>query len=65
MHFMNWLWLLVLVPIGFFVLKAWQSARSETALLIDSVLQNSLQNLGYKPDAASLMFLSNASVPVG
>jgi hypothetical protein len=55
---MYWLWLLILVPISFFALKAWRSARSDAVLLIDSILKNSLQNLGYKPDAASLMFLA-------
>lgn len=55
---MRWLWLLLTVPIGWWVFKKWRNESAETALLIDSVVQNSLENLGYRPDAASLIFLA-------
>jgi hypothetical protein len=51
-----WLWLLLIIPVGFWTLKALQSARADATRLIDSVVKNSLNNLGYEPDAASLMF---------
>ena len=38
--------------------KMWRKESAEAALLIDSVVQNSLENLGYKPDGASLAFLA-------
>jgi hypothetical protein len=55
---MRWLWLLLIIPAGYFFLRMWRGQTAEAALLIDSVLHNSLENLGYEPDAASLMFLS-------
>jgi hypothetical protein len=55
---MRWLWLLLMIPAGYLLLKMWRSQTAEATLLIDSVLQNSLENLGYEPDAASLIFLS-------
>jgi hypothetical protein len=53
-----WLWLLLIIPVGFWTLKALRSARADATRLIDSVVKNSLNNLGYEPDAASLMFLA-------
>jgi hypothetical protein len=36
----------------------WRKESTEAALLIDSIVQNSFENLGYKPDGASLVFLA-------
>jgi len=55
---MQWLWLFLTIPIGWWVFKRWREASAEAALLIDSVVRNSLENLGYKPDEASLVFLA-------
>lgn len=54
----QWLWILGLLAGGWMILILRKSARAEAELLIDSVVKNSLQNLGYKPDAASLTFLA-------
>jgi hypothetical protein len=54
----RWLLLLGLIPIIWWTLRARARARANTLLLIDSVVQNSLSNLGYKPDAPSLAFLA-------
>lgn len=57
---MNTYWLLPLlaIPIGWSIFRAWRKACTEASLLIDSLVQNSLENLGYKPDGASLAFLA-------
>jgi|GEM_PF-6648189 len=54
----QWLWLLLLIVVGWVALILRKVARADAELLIDSVVKNSLQNLGYKPDAASLTFLA-------
>jgi hypothetical protein len=50
------------ILIGFWILKAtlkaWRDAQADATRLIDTVLKNSEVNLGYKPDAASLVFLA-------
>lgn len=55
---MYWLWLLVIIPIGYWGFTVWRSKCAEARLLIDSVVEHSLENLGYKPDGASLAFLA-------
>lgn len=55
---MRWFWLLAAVPVILVFLKARRSARGNATLLIDSVVKNSLTNLGYEPDGASLTFLA-------
>src|ERR1041385_774353 len=56
---MQWLLPLIAAPVVWWVFMVmWREASAEVALLIDSVVQNSLENLGYKPDGASLVFLA-------
>ena len=55
---MQFLWLLVLIPLGVLFMKALRGAQRDTALLIDSVVKNSLENFGYPPDGASLAYLA-------
>lgn len=54
-----WLLLpLLVIPMIWWMLKARKHARADATLLIESVVQNSLSNLGYRPDAPSLAFLA-------
>src|SRR5947207_15474762 len=56
---MQWLLLVIVFPIAWWVFMMMRrQATAEAALLIDSVVQTSLKNLGYKPDGASLVFLA-------
>lgn len=55
---MQWLWFLVTIPIAWVAIKMWRSASAEATLLIDTIVKNSRENLGYEPDGASLSFLA-------
>ena len=55
---MQWLWLVALVSIVFFFWKARRYAQIDANLLINSIVKNSLTNLGYEPDAESLTFFA-------
>jgi hypothetical protein len=51
-------WLLAVIPFACWYWNARRNARSDARMLIESVVKNSEANLGYKPDAASLVFLA-------
>lgn len=40
------------------IIRMWRKAKMDTDALIDSILKNSAENLGYAPDAKSVAFLA-------
>lgn len=41
------------------VVRKWVKAKADTVKLIDSMMANAEQNLGHRPDAASMAYLAN------
>ena len=44
---------------GWIFYREWKSAKEDTVKLIETVLNNAEDKLGYPPDAESIMFLAN------